>query len=123
MRSVLREFFCTGDDNKVVIPVPIPNTEVKHFRGENTLYGEDSSLPVLFIKNINFTQVIKPDTVIWKFRGQRSIIDLTFMSKNLIKKVIEYGLKKNACHGFNHLPVMFILDIRFLYTLSILKHA
>jgi hypothetical protein len=34
----------------VVIPVPIPNTEVKHFRDENTLNGEDSSLPVLFRK-------------------------------------------------------------------------
>jgi hypothetical protein len=33
----------------MVIPVPIPNTEVKHLRGENTLYGKDSSLPVLFI--------------------------------------------------------------------------
>ena len=37
----------TGDYNEVVIPVPIPNTEVKHFRGKNTLYGENSSLPVL----------------------------------------------------------------------------
>ena len=53
LRSVLREFYslnlinCTGDYNEVVIPVPIPNTEVKHFRDENTLNGEDSSLPVL----------------------------------------------------------------------------
>ncbi|CAJ0824695.1 6753_t:CDS:2 [Entrophospora sp. SA101] len=31
----------------MVIPVPIPNTEVKHYRGENTLYGEDSSLPLM----------------------------------------------------------------------------
>ncbi|CAG8679374.1 34794_t:CDS:10, partial [Racocetra persica] len=37
----------TGDHNQVVIPVPIPNTEVKHLRDENTHHGEDSSLPVL----------------------------------------------------------------------------
>lgn len=51
LRSVLREIIDvgTGDYNEVVIPVPIPNTEVKHFRGENTLNGEDSSLPVLFV--------------------------------------------------------------------------
>ncbi|CAG8829934.1 24661_t:CDS:2, partial [Cetraspora pellucida] len=32
----------TGDHNQVVIPVPIPNTEVKHLRDENTHHGEDT---------------------------------------------------------------------------------
>ncbi|CAG8551649.1 3334_t:CDS:2, partial [Cetraspora pellucida] len=40
----------TIEEVDVVIPVPIPNTEVKHLCDENTLYGEDSSLPVLFGK-------------------------------------------------------------------------
>ena len=59
LRSVLREFYCTGDYNQVVIPVPIPNTEVKHFRDENTLYGEDSSLPVLFKHHYFVLEIIK----------------------------------------------------------------
>ena len=42
----------------MVIPVPIPNTEVKHFRDENTLYGEDSSLPVLYNFYITTTNYI-----------------------------------------------------------------
>lgn len=36
----------------MVIPVPIPNTEVKHFSGEDTVYRENSSLPVLILKSL-----------------------------------------------------------------------
>ena len=36
-----------GDDSKVDTPVPIPNTEVKHFNGENSV-SEDSKLPIFF---------------------------------------------------------------------------
>ena len=35
------------DDSKVDTPVLIPNTEVKHFYGENSL-REDSKLPIFF---------------------------------------------------------------------------
>ena len=55
LRSVLREFLlCTGDDNEVAIPVPIPNTEVKHFNGEDTFNGENSLLPVLINLSLFF---------------------------------------------------------------------
>ena len=37
-----------GDDSKVDTPVPIPNTEVKHFNGENSV-SEDSKLPIFFV--------------------------------------------------------------------------
>ena len=36
-----------GDDSKVDTPVPIPNTEVKHFNGEDSL-RENSKLPIIF---------------------------------------------------------------------------
>ena len=36
-----------GDDSKVDTPVPIPNTEVKHFYGEDSL-RENSKLPIFF---------------------------------------------------------------------------
>ena len=37
----------SGDDGKVVTPVPIPNTEVKHFHGDNSWArpSEDSKSP------------------------------------------------------------------------------
>ena len=41
-----------GDDSKVDTPLPIPNREVKHFNGENSV-SEDSKLPIFFLlKNI-----------------------------------------------------------------------
>ena len=36
-----------GNDSKVDTPVPIPNTEVKHFNGEDSL-RENSKLPIFF---------------------------------------------------------------------------
>ena len=36
-----------GDDSKVDTPLPIPNREVKHFNGENSV-SEDSKLPIFF---------------------------------------------------------------------------
>ena len=36
-----------GDDSKVDTPVPIPNTEVKHFNGEDSV-SENSKLPIFF---------------------------------------------------------------------------
>ena len=69
------------------------------------------------------TQVTRPGTVIWRSRGQRSIIDLTFVSENLTDKVIECGPKEDACHGSDHLPVVLTLDMRPLYTLPTPKHA
>ena len=45
---VLREDLSrSGDISEVVTPVPIPNTEVKHFSGDNSYasHSEDSSLP------------------------------------------------------------------------------
>ena len=36
-----------GDDSKVDTPVPIPNTEVKHFNGEDSV-SENSKLPMFF---------------------------------------------------------------------------
>ena len=38
-----------GDDSKVDTPLPIPNREVKHFNGENSV-SEDSKLPIFFCK-------------------------------------------------------------------------
>ena len=40
-----------GDDSKVDTPVPIPNTEVKLFNGENSV-SEDSKLPIFFCLNL-----------------------------------------------------------------------
>ena len=47
----------SGNDSMMDTPVPIPNTEVKHHRGEDSTLCENSSLPVpsffyafLFIK-------------------------------------------------------------------------
>lgn len=44
------EFFRTGDPSEVdnTCDLPIPNTEVKHFRDDKTFFGEDTKLPVLF---------------------------------------------------------------------------
>ena len=47
---VLRELRSrSGDDGEMVTPVPIPNTEVKHFCGEDsyTSYSENSTSPGL----------------------------------------------------------------------------
>ena len=40
-----------GDDSKVDTPLPIPNREVKHFNGENSV-SEDSKLPIFFCLNL-----------------------------------------------------------------------
>ena len=37
-----------GDDSKEDTPVPIPNTEVKHFNGEDSV-SENSKLPIFFL--------------------------------------------------------------------------
>ena len=43
-----------GDDSKVDTPLPIPNREVKHFNGENSV-SEDSKLPIfLLVENFLF---------------------------------------------------------------------
>ena len=39
--------YLIGDDSKVDTPLPIPNREVKHFNGENSV-SEDSKLPIFF---------------------------------------------------------------------------
>ena len=43
-----------GDDSKVDTPLPIPNREVKHFNGENSV-SEDSKLPIFFLFKILLT--------------------------------------------------------------------
>ena len=44
-----------GDDSKVDTPLPIPNREVKHFYGENSV-SEDSKLRVFYLlKNNKFS--------------------------------------------------------------------
>ena len=40
--------YLIGDDSKVDTPLPIPNREVKHFNGENSV-SEDSKLPIFFL--------------------------------------------------------------------------
>ena len=37
-----------GDDSKVDTPLPIPNREVMHFNGENSV-SEDSKLPIFLL--------------------------------------------------------------------------
>ena len=37
-----------GDDSKVDTPVPIPNTEVKHFNAEDSV-SENRKLPIFFL--------------------------------------------------------------------------
>ena len=44
-----------GDDSKVDTPLPIPNREVKHFNGENSV-SEDSKLPIFFLVLKSFIQ-------------------------------------------------------------------
>ena len=41
-----------GNDSKVDTPVPIPNTEVKHFNAENSV-SENRKLPIFFCFKIN----------------------------------------------------------------------
>ena len=43
--------YLIGDDSKVDTPLPIPNREVKHFNGENSV-SEDSKLPIFLYKKI-----------------------------------------------------------------------
>ena len=43
--------YLIGDDSKVDTPLPIPNREVKHFNGENSV-SEDSKLPIFFCLNL-----------------------------------------------------------------------
>ena len=47
-----------GDDSKVDTPVPIPNTEVKHFNGEDSL-RENSKLPIIFFCIFLQTNILK----------------------------------------------------------------
>ena len=46
----------SGDDGEVDTPVPIPNTEVKHFSAEDSTMCENRSLPgkscIFFYKNL-----------------------------------------------------------------------
>ena len=46
-----------GDDSKVDTPLPIPNREVKHFYGENSV-SEDSKLPIFFCFKIQHFLVL-----------------------------------------------------------------
>ena len=47
-----------GDDSKVDTPLPIPNREVKHFNGENSV-SEDSKLPIFFcIKKDRYVHIM-----------------------------------------------------------------
>ena len=41
-----------GNDSKVDTPVPIPNTEVKHFNAEDSV-SENRKLPIFFCLKIN----------------------------------------------------------------------
>ena len=41
-----------GNDSKVDTPVPIPNTEVKHFNAEDS-ESENRKLPIFFYLKIN----------------------------------------------------------------------
>ncbi len=40
-----------GNDSKVDTPVPIPNTEVKHFNAEDSV-SENRKLPIFFCNKI-----------------------------------------------------------------------
>ena len=40
-----------GNDSKVDTPVPIPNTEVKHFNAEDSV-SENRKLPIFFCTNL-----------------------------------------------------------------------
>ena len=41
----------SGDNSEEVTPVPISNTEVKHFNGEDSV-SENSKLPTFFVQKI-----------------------------------------------------------------------
>ena len=43
--------YLIGDDSEVDTPVPISNTEVKHFNGEDSV-SENSKLPTFFVQKI-----------------------------------------------------------------------
>ena len=63
---VFRELFlyiCIGDDSKVDTPVPISNTVVKHFYGENSV-SEDSKLPIFFFALFLFETSMNMDSVL-----------------------------------------------------------
>ena len=67
----------------MVTPVPIPNTEVKHFRGENSYacHSEGSSLPgslVPFNGNLFFVSIGKTGRVYF----QAEVIDKFMMKKD-----------------------------------------
>ena len=66
-----------GDDSKVDTPLPIPNREVKHFNGENSV-SEDSKLPIFFCTFLFIYMYIK--TVIFIF----TVIFLFFKSISLL---------------------------------------
>nr|CAG8476576.1 5885_t:CDS:10 [Entrophospora candida] len=87
----------------MVIPVPIPNTEVKHYRGENTLYGEDSSLPVLlktiivigFDKNSEegFQYIIDPKTgILTEMKASPYAIQVFSCLPKVVKLLADNGL-------------------------------
>ena len=67
-----------GDDSKVDTPLPIPNREVKHFYGENSV-SEDSKLPIFLLhEKLSFLESF--------------ILVLTFII-SIIKKYTIYNIK------------------------------
>ena len=46
-----------GDDSKVDTPVPIPNTEVKHFNADDSV-SENRKLPIFFYLKVNIVEIL-----------------------------------------------------------------
>ena len=46
-QRIISLYICIGNNSEVDTPVPIPNTEVKHFYADNSV-SEDRKLPMLF---------------------------------------------------------------------------
>ena len=46
-----------GNDSKVDTPVPIPNTEVKHFNADDSV-SENRKLPIFFYLKVNIVEIL-----------------------------------------------------------------
>ena len=59
-----------------------------------THYSEGDTL-VEFIDSAGLTQMTRAGAIIWRSRGLRNIIDLTFVTEELKEKVIECALRED----------------------------
>lgn len=98
----------SGDYSAVVIPVPIPNTEVKHCRGKNSLMVNRARcrvirknayvLPFFGLFNLLFSSCSRRRPIIYRWKGLS--VDMTIYYNYHMLKLIPHGINMVQYEAF-----------------------